>query len=166
MLAQIHWTGLFLPWHRAFVYAFESALKTKCGFNGTQPYWNWSLHAEDIFNSSIFDPSPTSGLGTNGDPNNDYQIFDGGFSSDFHVSYPAPNKVRRNFNPQPWITLPPRFADGIQDPAYQPYKFANTSFDKEEVNKLVNGFVGNFEGFQTYFEAFQVRTILQFRDYG
>ena len=103
-----------------------------------------------------------SGLGTNGDPNNDYQIFDGGFSSDFLVSYPVPNKVRRNFDLQPWITLPPRFADGIQDPAYQPYKLANTSFDTEEVNKLVNGFIGNFGGFQAYFAPIQVRAITLF----
>ena len=73
-----------------------------------------------------------------------------------------PNKIRRNFNPQPWITLPPLFGDGIQDPAYQPYKLASASFDKEEVNKLVNGFVGNFKGFQAYFEAPQVRTISWF----
>lgn len=40
---QIHFTGLFLPWHRWFLYAVEDALKSKCGFNGVSPYWNWSI---------------------------------------------------------------------------------------------------------------------------
>src|SRR5882757_4198776 len=125
--SQIHWTGLFFPWHRAYMHAFESALKTKCGYNGTQPYWNWSLHTEDVFNSSIFDPSLTSGFGTNGDPNNDYQLTDGAFSTDFLVAYPVPHKLWRNFTAQPWQTLPPFFADGIQHPGYELNKFANVS---------------------------------------
>ena len=40
---QIHFTGLFLPWHRWYVHFFESALKSKCGFAGATPYWNWSM---------------------------------------------------------------------------------------------------------------------------
>jgi tyrosinase len=39
---QIHFTGLFLPWHRWYVHSLESALKSKCGFTGATPYWNWS----------------------------------------------------------------------------------------------------------------------------
>jgi len=39
---QIHFTGLFLPWHRWYVHFLESVMKTKCGFSGASPYWNWS----------------------------------------------------------------------------------------------------------------------------
>ena len=39
---QIHQTGFFLPWHRLFVQTFEDALKTKCGYIGVQPYWDWT----------------------------------------------------------------------------------------------------------------------------
>jgi hypothetical protein len=39
---QIHFTGLFLPWHRWYVHFFESVMKSKCGFSGASPYWNWS----------------------------------------------------------------------------------------------------------------------------
>jgi tyrosinase len=151
---EIHFTGQFLPWHRAYVLGFESALKTKCGYNGTQPYWNWSLNTENFFNSSIFDPSPTSGFGGDGDPNNDYQISDGGFSNE-HRAYPVPNKIRRNFTLQAWKGLLSPFADQVPDPTLDPNKYANTTFDEEEVSKLVNGFEGDFRGFQVYFEAFQ-----------
>lgn len=40
---QIHSTGFFLPWHRWYVAIVESAMKTKCGFTGAAPYWDWSL---------------------------------------------------------------------------------------------------------------------------
>jgi len=149
---KIHFTGLFLPWHRAYIYAFESALKTKCGYNGTQPYWDWSLHTENFFNSSIFDP--TCGFGGNGDPNNDYQISDGPFSNELRA-YPVPNKIRRNFTAQAWKGGAGPFADNLPDPLIDPDLYANTTFDKEEVAKLVNGFVGDFRGFQVYFEGFQ-----------
>ena len=39
---QIHFTGLFLPWHRWYVHSVETALRTKCDFTGASPYWDWS----------------------------------------------------------------------------------------------------------------------------
>jgi len=39
---QIHGTGFFLPWHRIYVQAFEDALRSKCGYTGVQPYWDWT----------------------------------------------------------------------------------------------------------------------------
>ena len=135
-------------------------LKHKCGYTGTQPYWDWSLDTEDFFNSKIFDPSPTSGFGGNGDPNNDYEITSGGFSTDFVRAYPAPHNLRRNFTLRPWesfgLGLGP-FADHAPLPIDWE-KMANTSFSKVEVHKLVEGFKGDFEGFQAYFEFFQVRS--------
>ena len=42
-LLQIHQTGYFLPWHRLYVQSFEDALRTKCGYKGVQPYWDWTI---------------------------------------------------------------------------------------------------------------------------
>jgi hypothetical protein len=39
---QIHNTGFFLPWHRQYVQTFEDKLKSECGYNGVQPYWDWT----------------------------------------------------------------------------------------------------------------------------
>lgn len=41
-LSQIHNTGFFLPWHRQFVQTFEDELRSKCGYDGVQPYWDWT----------------------------------------------------------------------------------------------------------------------------
>ncbi|KAI0862673.1 Di-copper centre-containing protein [Xylaria cubensis] len=57
---SIHGTGNFLTWHRYFVKAYETALRTECGYTGYQPYWNWLDHREDPSKSSIFDGSDTS----------------------------------------------------------------------------------------------------------
>ncbi|KAL1646456.1 hypothetical protein SLS61_007817 [Didymella pomorum] len=56
----IHGNGLFLTWHRYFVWAYEQALRTECGYTGYQPYWNWFSHTEDIYKSPVFDGSDTS----------------------------------------------------------------------------------------------------------
>ena len=38
----IHGTGIFLAWHRYYLWAFEEALRNECGYNGTQPVRNTS----------------------------------------------------------------------------------------------------------------------------
>ncbi|KAI1763534.1 Di-copper centre-containing protein [Hypoxylon sp. FL1150] len=58
--AYIHYSGTFLAWHRWFTYNYEQALKNECGYNGTQPYWNWALYANDPASSPIFDGSAYS----------------------------------------------------------------------------------------------------------
>lgn len=40
---RIHFTGLFFPWHRWYLQVFEDSLKSKCGYRGASPYWNWAL---------------------------------------------------------------------------------------------------------------------------
>ncbi|KAH6653851.1 hypothetical protein BKA67DRAFT_676399 [Truncatella angustata] len=57
---SVHGTGNFLSWHRYYVWAYEQALKNECGFNGTQPYWNWGRWAADPEKSPIFDGTATS----------------------------------------------------------------------------------------------------------
>ncbi|KAJ7578733.1 hypothetical protein C8J56DRAFT_968947, partial [Mycena floridula] len=55
-----------LPWHRRFVALYESTLRSECGYEGAQPYWDWTLDADTgtITNSPIFDP--VHGFGGNG----------------------------------------------------------------------------------------------------
>ncbi|KAJ7865547.1 Di-copper centre-containing protein [Mycena leptocephala] len=145
---HIHFTGLFLPWHRWYVHVYEVALKTKCNFRGTSPYWNWTIDSSNFYESTLLkDASPVHGLGGWGDPQNDYRVPDGAFSS-FHLSYPSPHTVRRNFTLRPYLNFPD--LSFITDPLLE----ANATFTKAEIQKLTNGFVGDFKGFQTYFEAF------------
>ncbi|KAH7374341.1 hypothetical protein BKA66DRAFT_422764 [Pyrenochaeta sp. MPI-SDFR-AT-0127] len=61
----VHNTGNFLSWHRYFTYAYEEALRVECGYNGTQPYWNWGRYANPE-TSPLFDGSETSLSGQGG----------------------------------------------------------------------------------------------------
>ncbi|KAH7393773.1 hypothetical protein DE146DRAFT_106924 [Phaeosphaeria sp. MPI-PUGE-AT-0046c] len=56
----IHGNGVFLPWHRHFLYLFQKALAEECDFKGTVPYWNWPWWADDLAGSPLFDGSDTS----------------------------------------------------------------------------------------------------------
>jgi len=141
----IHFTGHFLPWHRSFVHRFERALREECGFTGTQPYWNWTKDANDFYNSSIFDPDPNSGLGGWGDPQNDYEITTGGFSFDFELPYPIPHRLRRNYTA---FIGSSGFGDGTPVPTAPIY----TQFTPDVVQAMVDGFPGDFVGFQAIFE--------------
>ncbi|WDK13942.1 hypothetical protein CGRA01v4_05223 [Colletotrichum graminicola] len=57
----IHYTGNFLSWHRYFTWLYEEALRNECGYQGTQPYWDWPKTAiTGMEKSPIFDGSETS----------------------------------------------------------------------------------------------------------
>jgi len=142
----IHFTGHFLPWHRSYVHRFERALREECGFTGTQPYWDWTKDTADFPNSPIFGADPKHGLGGWGDPTKDYSITTGGFATDFVPAYPIPHPIRRNYTAVP---APGGFGDGsppITDPIA-------TFFTPERVQAMVEGFPGNFTGFQALFEG-------------
>ncbi|KKY30786.1 putative fad binding domain-containing protein [Diaporthe ampelina] len=57
---SIHGTGNFLTWHRYMTYAYETALREECGYQGYQPYWNWFDYTDDLTESPLFDGSDTS----------------------------------------------------------------------------------------------------------
>ncbi|ETS84442.1 hypothetical protein PFICI_02467 [Pestalotiopsis fici W106-1] len=62
----IHLDAIFLPWHRGYVRLYEKALQEECGFNGTQPYWDWPAYTDKpLRESTLFDGSPYS-LGSDG----------------------------------------------------------------------------------------------------
>jgi tyrosinase len=56
----MHSNGVFLSWHRHFLYLFQNALTEECGFKGAIPYWNWPWWADDLAGSPLFDGSSTS----------------------------------------------------------------------------------------------------------
>ncbi|VUC29468.1 unnamed protein product [Clonostachys rosea] len=62
----IHGSGIFLPWHRQFMWNYETALYEECDFKGTGvPYWDWFLHTDNQASSPVFDSGP-AGFGGNG----------------------------------------------------------------------------------------------------
>ncbi|KAM0279898.1 hypothetical protein ACHAQH_004338 [Verticillium albo-atrum] len=63
---EIHFVANFLPWHRWYVQLHENLLRTECGFEGVQPYWDWSIDgdAKNTAHSPVFDAD--TGFGGNG----------------------------------------------------------------------------------------------------
>jgi len=143
----------------------ETALKTKCGFTGASPYWDWSKGPGLCFNSSpvSFDclvqtlrtsmvlaflptthPHRIRWLGRS------YSRLPSSFGRVLQLtsilSFPA--------HPPPELHATAMvcycsFFPLITDPSFM----ANVSFTKQEVKKLIGGFVGDFKAFQQYFEA-------------
>ncbi len=57
---RIHGNGVFLGWHRHFIYLYQKALKEECGFKGALPYWNWAWSSDNLAAHPIFSGSMTS----------------------------------------------------------------------------------------------------------
>ena len=92
--------------------------------------------ASNFQNSTFWDPDTTSGVGGWGDPDDDDQITDGAFADDFLLSYPSPHRLRRRYTP----TNPSN-----------PDVLLTSEFTPESQVAMVNGFVGDFSGFQAWF---------------
>lgn len=60
MTLLIHGNGVFLSWHRHFLYLFEKPLIEECNYKGAVPYWNWPWWADNLAKSQLFDGSETS----------------------------------------------------------------------------------------------------------
>ena len=95
------------------------------------------IDASNFQNSTFWDPDTTSGLGGWGDPNQNDQVTDGGFATGFPVAYPAPHRFSRRYT-----TADPSQPDSVTDRITPASQLA-----------LVNGFVGNFVGFQASLES-------------
>ncbi|CAH0045811.1 unnamed protein product [Clonostachys solani] len=63
---DIHFSGVFQPWHRWFLHRYEKALREECGYEGYQPYWDWAKYHTAPEKSPIFNGDAYS-LGGNGD---------------------------------------------------------------------------------------------------
>jgi len=107
------------------------------------------VDAPDFYESSFWkDSNPISGLGGWGDPNADFSVPDGGFSG-FHLTYPSPHIVRRNFTLRPFGQPIPFFTE--------PQKEGNASFSASVIESILEASAGDFKGFQTGLEAYEVR---------
>ncbi|KAG6909420.1 hypothetical protein DXG01_000573 [Tephrocybe rancida] len=146
----IHATGRFYPWHRTFIHTVETAMKRHCKYEGAMPYWNWTIDAADFYNSPIFaDPDPESGLGGWGNPDTDALVVDGAFAG-FMLSYPYPHTLTRNFTLRPFLDYPDAETWRIDRD-----RMANLSFTPEAIEKTINGWIGDYRGFQFDVEAVQ-----------
>jgi tyrosinase len=56
----------FLPWHRALMWAHESALRTRCNYTGAQPYWAEERDAGAFGVSKILAEFGGDGIGEEG----------------------------------------------------------------------------------------------------
>lgn len=135
----IHFTGLFLPWHRLYVHQWTNALRKQCGYKGVAPYWAWEKDTQDFENSRMWDTDRVAGLGGFGDPKDDFTVKTGGL--DLTFAYPISHKLRRQYRPYPGFL-------GISNVS------AVSTFTPQEVKKLLNIETGNFTAFQAYMEGF------------
>ena len=101
----------------------------------------------DFANATIFNDSPTSGFGRWGDPADDYQITTGAFADNFEVVYPVPHKIRRNYTARSVNADP--FGDGTPPAPDALWNYFTPASQKA----LIQGYVGDFEKFQTQFEG-------------
>ena len=108
------------------------------------------LDAPHFYDSSFWkDFDPASGVGGWGNPNTDFEVPNGGFHS-LPLSYPSPHTVRRNFTLLPFNVPYPFFTE--------PRKMANSSFSASAIEAILRTAAGNYKGFQTALEAFEVRS--------
>ncbi|CAE7195009.1 unnamed protein product [Rhizoctonia solani] len=124
-----------------YTHEWTNALRSQCGYKGVAPYWAWEYDTADFEHSSIWDPDPVYGLGGFGDPNDDNIVKTGGLN--ITLAYPVKHKLRRNYQPYPFLVLP-----GF------PNISANATFTQAEVKTLLAQPEGNFTAFQGYLEQF------------
>ncbi|KAG9074023.1 hypothetical protein FS749_014464 [Ceratobasidium sp. UAMH 11750] len=135
-----HFTGIFFPWHRWYLHTFEKALRTRCGYKGTIPFWDWSKDTDDIPGSAIFNSSKTYGFGTFGTNATNYEVVDGAFGNTIRA-YPTPHRVVRKFDLYPFRkkVFPFEFS--------KPDMPATDAFTARAVKAVVDGAKGNFTDF-------------------
>ena len=115
----------------------------------------------DFYHATIWSDSDYDGLGSWGDPNNDYDISTGALK-DMRVSYPVPHHIRRNFTLQPFLgtgsssnstnsTNSTSTSTGPPSPAST--LMLNATFTSEVVNYTVSSFTGEYIQFQAWVES-------------
>ena len=110
---------------------------------------NIKLDTADFYHATIFSNSTYDGLGSWGDPNNDFQIFTGGLK-DMKVAYPVPHNIRRNYTNEPFFG---GWSGGPPGTTPNPTLMLNTTFTKANVDFIVSSFGGDYVSFQAYTEG-------------
>ncbi|KAI5779911.1 hypothetical protein DFH27DRAFT_489060, partial [Peziza echinospora] len=150
----IHLVGQFLPWHRYFIIAYETALRNECGYKGYHPYWNWTLDSgpgKDVRNSPVFDDK--YGFGGNGavapTPPDTFSstALPGGTGNGCVVSGPFKDMVL-NIGPGPNVTYNPRCLSRSINP-----EVANKYLSTPNVTPLWS--TKNYDEFSTMVEGDQ-----------
>jgi hypothetical protein len=102
-------------------------------------------------------------MGGWGSASTQFRVLDGAFSasSSFLLSYPYPHTLRRNYT----IFPPIEQLFPIPGFVWNHTRQANESFTTPVVESLIDGFVGNYKGFQTHMEGVEVRSVLLFRHF-
>lgn len=54
MTGTVHQDGIFLPWHRYFVWIYETLLREECSYTGPLPWWNETADAGNFAASGLF----------------------------------------------------------------------------------------------------------------
>ena len=88
---NIHFTPVFLPWHREFIRELEKELED-INPNITLPYWDWTKDSQNPEKSPIFEI-----VGGNGNKTKNMCVSDGPFKN-FTVNYPTKHCLKRNFD--------------------------------------------------------------------
>ncbi len=92
---SVHFTPLFLPFHRLFIHSFEQAVIQTCGkqfSNFTIPYWNIRFDSSNLKGASIFKKEYFGGSGNEDD---DFCVNDGQFNGR-QIVFPEERCLRRN----------------------------------------------------------------------
>ncbi|PPQ91125.1 hypothetical protein CVT25_013263 [Psilocybe cyanescens] len=137
MQKSAHSNPYFLPWHRWFLYLFDTATREICGYKGPTPYWDWSQDSVSLLDSPVFDSSPSHGLGESGDcsEDRDCTITSGALVAPFFsLSFPIPHVLRRNLSLNTWADL----GGGAH----------NQTIGAETVHNITSSFAGDFFRFQ------------------
>ena len=116
----------------------------------TDPSPDLKPDTADFYHATIFSDSEYDGLGSWGDPDNDYQLCTGGFK-DIVVAYPVPHHIRRNYTLYP--NRPPGFLTPAGVPPQNPSLMYNTTFTSEVVDNTLSSTPGNYPNFQARLEA-------------
>ncbi|KAH7252774.1 hypothetical protein BKA59DRAFT_492592 [Fusarium tricinctum] len=142
---KIHFVASFLPWHRYFVHVFEGALK-ECDYKGVMPYWDWSLDAEDVPKSAIWDAK--TGFGGDGSLNKTEPTYGG-------------RSFRKCVNDGPFKDLYPMYFGGDYTPhclsrewndgSENVGKMFSDNYTKEAVNKIQE--VKSYDEYRQQLEA-------------
>lgn len=112
MTSTIHGNGIFLFWHRYYVWTLEQIMRDECGFDRAFPWWDETLDAGNFGGSSIFSsdffgtlPAATNGQGT--------CVTDGVSIESLHGAMRTPLTIFNRALPTPCATLGPARAAQI-----------------------------------------------------
>jgi tyrosinase len=148
---NIHFTGVFLPFHRWYLDTFERLMRNECGYKGPMGYWDWTKDSANPQGSTLFSPDPKTGLGNFGSADNGYIVDDGALAN-WRISYPTPHVISRSFINTPWSDTTRFPLTYLVD---NPAQTIGPLITSNEVKKMTTSFTGDFDSFHKYLGRIQ-----------